>query len=181
MKRTEIEQLLPGIVQRTASPGTPLAALLDTMESLHAGPEQTLARLAELFDPHRTPDEFVPFLAAWLDLAHLLDTTGGDRLPTRSNATISTGLGRLRALIASAAELSKWTGTAKGLRLFLQTATGETGFEIRENIDRDGRPRLFHLTVLAPASMRLHKDLIERIIAAEKPAYVTCDLVLASA
>jgi phage tail-like protein len=178
MKRAEIEQLLPGVFQRTAKPSTPLAALLDGMEALHQPSEAVLGRLDEFFNARRTRDDFVPLLARWLDLAFLLETPGGDKLRVRSNETISTGLGRLRELVASAAALSKWTGTAQGLRRFLHIATGEDGFEIRENVDRDGRPRPFHLTVVAPGSMKPHRDLIERIIDSEKPAYVTCELVL---
>jgi phage tail-like protein len=178
MKRAEIEQLLPSIFQRTAKPGSPLVAVLETMEALHGPSEEVLGRLDEFFNPRRTRDDFVPLLARWLDLAFLLETPGGDKLKTRSSATISSGLGRLRELVASAAELSKWTGTAQGLRRFLQIATGEDGFEIRENVDRDGQPRPFHLTVVAPTRMQPHRDLIERIIASEKPAYVTSDLVI---
>jgi hypothetical protein len=81
-------------------------------------------------------------------------------------------------LVATAAQLSKWTGTAQGLRLVLQTATGRDDFELRENSDREQKPRPFHLTVVAPASMKEHRDVIERIIAAEKPAYVTCEMVI---
>lgn len=178
MKRTEIEQLLPGVFQRTARAGGPVAALLDVMNAQHAPAENVLARLDDFFNPRRTRDDFVPLLARWLDLAFLLERPGGDKLKTRSSETISTGLGRLRELVVSAAQLAKWTGTAQGLRRFLQIATGEGGFEIRENVDRDGRPRPFHLTVVAPRSMNAHRDLIERIIASEKPAYVTCDLVI---
>ncbi len=178
MKPAEIERLLPGVLQRTAKPGGPLVALLEVMEELHRPSEGALDQLDEFFNPRRTRDDFVPLLARWLDLAFLLETPGGDKLKTRSSATISTGLGRLRELVATAAELSKWTGTAKGLRQFLQIATGEDRFEIRENVDREGRPRPFHLTVVAPASMKPHRDLIERIIMSEKPAYVTSDLVI---
>jgi phage tail-like protein len=178
MKRAEIEQLLPGVFQRTAKPGGPLAALLEAMEGLHQPTEDVLAHLDEFFYSRRTSDKFVPLLARWLDLAFLLETPGGDKLKTRSSETISTGLGRLRELVASAAELSKWTGTAQGLRRFLHIATGESGFEIRENLDREGRLRPFHLTVVAPASMKPNRDLIERIIESEKPAYVTCELVI---
>lgn len=178
MKRVEIEQLLPGIFQRTAKPGGPLVALLEVMEALHLPSEQVLARLDEFFNARRTRDDFVPVLARWLDLAFLLETPGGDKLKTRSSGTISTGLGRLRELVASAAELSKWTGTTLGLRHFLHIVTGEDGFEVRENLDSDGKPRPFHLTVVAPESMRLHKDLIERIVESEKPAYVTSEVVI---
>ena len=177
MKRVEIEQLLPGIFQRTARPGSPLAALLETMEAMHEPPERVLAGLEALFHPHRTRDEFVPMLARWLDLAHLLDSPGGDKLPARAETTISTGLGRLRDLVATAAQQAQWTGTARGMKALLQAATGESSFDVLENLDADNRPRPFHLTVQAPAALASHRDLIERIIAAEKPAYTTSDLV----
>lgn len=177
MKREQIEQLLPGVFQRTAKPGTPLRALLDAMETLQAPAEDVLSRLDEFFDPRRTRDDFVPVLARWVDLDFLLETRGGDKLNSRSSQTISTGLGRLRELVASAAELAKWTGTAHGLLLFLKIATGEEHFEIRENIDAEGKPHPFHLTVIAPASMKPHLELIQRIITSEKPAYVTCSQV----
>ena len=178
MKRAEIDQLLPGIFQRTAKPESPLSAILDLIETLHEPSEYVLNRLDEFFNPRRALDKFVPLLARWLDLGFLLEAPAGDKLRVRSKETISTGLGRLRELVASAAVLSKRTGTAVGLRLFLHVATGEDGFEIRENVDSSGRPRPFHLTVVAPASLKSQRDLIERIIASEKPAYVTSELVL---
>ncbi len=178
MKRAEIEQLLPGVFQRTARAGGPITALLEVMEAQHAPSENVLARLDEFFNPRRTRDDFVPLLARWLDLAFLLETPGGDTLKARSSETISTGLGRLRELVVSAAQLSQETGTAHGLRRFLQIATGEDRFEIRENVDREGRYRPFHLTVVAPPNMNAHRALIERIIASEKPAHLTCELVI---
>ncbi len=72
MKRTEIEQLLPGIFQRTVQPGTPIFALLEIMEALPAPDETILNTLDSFFDPHRAPDAFVPFLASWVDLDRLL-------------------------------------------------------------------------------------------------------------
>lgn len=178
MKRAEIEQLLPGIFQRTAKPGDLLAALLDVMEELHRPDQEILDRLDAVFNPRRTDDSFVPLLAHWLDQASLLEGSSGDRLPARSQETISTGLGRLRELIASAAELSKWTGTSNGLLRFLHVATGDPHFEIRENVTGDGKPRPFHITVIAPPEMKLHRELITRIIESEKPACVTYELML---
>ncbi len=51
MKQSDIEQLLPGIFQRTSRPHGPLAALLEVMEALHQPSEDVLARLGELFNP----------------------------------------------------------------------------------------------------------------------------------
>ena len=88
----------------------------------------------------------------------------------------STGLGRLRELTASAATLSRWRGTRKGLLLFLAVATGSTEFDINEQVIEDGRVKPFHLHVTAPRHLEGHGDLIRRIIELEKPAYVTYEL-----
>lgn len=161
MRSSEIQRLLPGVIQRTLEPGRPLAALLEVMEALHAPSEAVLAELEALFNPYRTPDAFVPFLARWVDV----------------DLPVTTGLGRLRELVAAAGELSRWRGTARGLRQFLQTATGERDFTLDERVPGpDGRPRPFHVRITAPASLESHRALLERIIEREKPAYVTYEL-----
>lgn len=161
MRSPEIRRLLPGVFQRTAQPASPLAALLEAMEVLHAPSEGVLSRLESHFDPRRAPDRFVPFLARWV----------GMDLP------VTTGLGRLRELVAAAVDISRWRGTARGLRLFLTTATGRTDFEVDESVPGpDGLPRPFHIRVRAPAEVEAHRLLLERIIEREKPAYVTYEL-----
>ena len=164
MKRNEIARLLPGVFQRTLHEDSPLVALMDVMEALHAPSEAMLAELPSLFHPLRAPERFVPFLAHWVDLG----------------VPVTTGLGRMRELVSAAVELSRWRGTARGLRLFLQTATGVRNFELDERVPGpDGRPRPFHLRVRAPASLLPHRALVERIIEREKPAYVTYELLFA--
>ena len=180
MHLAEINQLLPEILQRTVRPGSPLAALMDNMQALHVKDEEILAQLDAVFDPRRSRDDFVPLLAQWLDLGFLLERTAGEKLHARSSETISAGLGRLRELIANGAELSHWTGTAKGLRRFLHIATGANGIEIRENVDARGQSKPFHLTITAPSNLKPHQDLLARIIESEKPAYVTFELVFQS-
>ena len=179
MKRNEIEQLLPAVFQRTSQPGSVLRALLEVMEALQAPSEDVLAELDRFFDPYRCPDEFVPYLAGWVDLDRFQEITGD-----RSSLTVlpfPTGIGRLRELIAAAAYLSTWRGTAKGLIRFLETATGIQGYTVEEQVPGDnGLPRPFHLRVRAPAAIEVQRRLIERIIEAEKPAYVTYELVFAS-
>lgn len=177
MKQGEIEQLLPGVFRRTLHPNTPLWALLEVMESLHQPSEEVLTKVDDIFSPYRTPDQFVAFLARWVDLdrffpGHYRDMAGaGESLP------LSTGLGRLRELIAAAAFLSQWRGTARGLRLFLETATGIPGFELDEEPpDPEGMSQPFHLRVRAPQEAVEHRALVERIIEQEKPAYVTYEL-----
>ncbi|WP_164015833.1 phage tail protein [Pyxidicoccus trucidator] len=162
MRSPDIQRLLPGVFQRTAQPASPLAALLEVMEVLHAPSEGVLSGLESHFDPRRAPDRFVPFLARWV----------GMDLP------VTTGLGRLRELVAAAVDISRWRGTARGLLLFLTTATGRTDFEVDEAVPGpDGLPRPFHVRVRAPAEVEAHRLLLERIIEREKPAYVTYELL----
>ncbi|PTL84222.1 phage tail protein [Vitiosangium sp. GDMCC 1.1324] len=161
MKRNEIARLLPGVFQRTLE-GGPLLALLDVMEALHEPSEASLAELPALFHPLRAPERFVPFLARWVDLG----------------VPVTTGLGRMRELVSAAVELSRWRGTARGLLLFLRTATGREDFVIEEQVPgANGRPRPFHLRVRAPAELAEHRPMVEAIIEREKPAYVTYELL----
>jgi phage tail-like protein len=175
VKQTQIKKLLPWVFQRTAQPGNPLIALLEVMQDLHAPVEATLSHLDAMFDPRRTADGFLPYLAGWVDLGVLIDVSRGGG--PAASMTFPTGLGRLRELIASAATLSEWRGTRKGLAMFLEIATGASGFSIDEQVrGSDGEVRPFHLQVTAPKGLVMHRPLLERIIELEKPAYVTYEL-----
>jgi phage tail-like protein len=176
MKRSEIERLLPTVIRRTIRRDNPLTAILEVMSALHEPSESMLTRLDGIFNPFRTPDSFVPFLARWLDLDRVFDRAYA---PARNGRSpISTGLDCLRALTAAASYLSQWRGTKKGLDHFLEIAVGTHGFTIEEQvIGPDGAPIPFHLRVIAPEAVKPHQALIERVIESEKPAYVTYELV----
>jgi phage tail-like protein len=178
MRHSEIERLLPEVFQRTLSPGSPISALVELMEALHERDEQVLATVDCAFSAYRAPERFVSFLARWVDLDRFFPPPPPGALPGDwSPQSLPTGPGRLRELIAAAAFLSQWRGTARGLRSFLQTATGLHGFEIDERVaGADGLPRPFHIRVRAPEEAAPHRALIDRIIAQEKPAYVTYEL-----
>lgn len=178
MKREEIENLLPQVIRQTLRPGSALNALLEVMELLHEPAEDVLAHLETYFNVYSTPDIFVPYLASWVDLDRFYPYFSEQpRELQRTVDPISTGTGQLRELIAAAAYLSQWRGTAKGLKLFLETATGMNGFELVENVeDAGGNPRPFHIRILAPSDAAPHVALIERIVEQEKPAYVSYDL-----
>lgn len=177
MKRNEIKKLLPIVYQRCVNPGTAIDALLDSMEALHAPSEQVLDKISSYFDPNTAPDPFVRYLAGWVDLDRYL----GDELSEETNLSrafaVSIEPGRLRALIAMASSLSQWRGTAKGLKLFLETATGISGFSLEERASlNNGLPQVFHFRVTAPPAAARYQDLIETIINGEKPAYATYEL-----
>jgi phage tail-like protein len=174
VKKAQIKRILPPVFQTAVRTGNPLFAILDVMETMHAPVDSALDRLDVTFDPHRAPDDFVPYLASWVDLEVLLDVP---RTPGANSApSLSTGLGRLRELTAAAVTLSQWRGTRKGLRLFLETATGVTGFEVDEQVVEKGKAKPFHLRITAPKELAEHRILIERIVELEKPAYVTYEL-----
>jgi phage tail-like protein len=164
MKENEIETLLPLVFQRAIRPDGLLQALLEVMENLHSPAEESLAELDKFFDPYLAPDEFVPYLAGWVDLDWLLPADGGPFPP---------GLGRLRELIRAAGELSRQRGTRAGLILFLETATGVAGFELVENPPgKDGQPQPFTIQVNVPPAARAYQALIDLIVRVQKPAYI---------
>src|SRR5262245_48798881 len=109
MKSTEIERFLPSVYRRTAVDGSALAAILSIMEGMHAPAEDVLRDLPSYFDPLVCPEQFLPLLAVWVGFGHLLDARG--RWPGDE--------GRLRLVIANAAELTRRRGTADGLTMFL--------------------------------------------------------------
>ncbi|MGA7615597.1 MAG: phage tail protein [Thermoanaerobaculia bacterium] len=164
MKQEQIAQLLPTVIRRTVDFSPPLAALLGVMESMHAPSERVLSTFSAVLNPFTAPDAFVPVLASWLGLEPILE------LRSDGTAGISAGTGRLRELVAAAARLGKWRGTTKGLLEILAVATGSREFVIEEGT------RPFHFDLHIPAEATTHRDLIERIVAMEKPAYVTCTI-----
>ena len=184
MDSAAIARLLPGVFQIPLDPQSAgilqtdhrLAALLGAMETLHEPAEAVLDGLQDHLDPRLAPGRFVPYLAGWVDLDWLLAAAPGQ--PGSAPAPLASGLGNLRELVAAAAELARWRGTARGLLRFLDTATGIPGFQIEENVSGETRtPLAFHLRILAPAAAQGYRPLIERVIVAEKPAYATYELV----
>jgi phage tail-like protein len=172
MQRDALERLLPTMFQLAARPGSPLDAALHVMADLHEPDEQLLAGIDAVFDPYRAPDAFVPWLTRWVGLEWLV-ADGSDDASARTDLTdaFPPGLGRLRDVVAAGAELAQRRGTDAGLRLFLGTATGLSGFVVTEPADRP-----FHLVVTAPAEAEPYAAVVRRIIDATKPAYTTAEL-----
>jgi phage tail-like protein len=126
----------------------------------------TLDNLEAYFDPHLAPSDFVAWLAGWVGL------TLDEHWP----------VDRQRALIARAAELYRWRGTARGLVAHVALYTGTEP----EVVDSGGcewsatpgaalpgttEPRLtVRVRVADPSSV--DRQRIEAIVAAAKPAHV---------
>lgn len=172
MKAGAIAGLLPEIY-RDALPASPvLAALLAVIEEMHAPTEAVLAGLDISFDPRYAPDAFVAMLARWLALGPYLEHEGAARVQTRIDPDA------LRKLVSVAAECARLRGTSEALVTLLECATGVSGFTITENpVDpRTGQRSAFHICVGIPADAAHRLDLVARIVAGERPAWVTYEL-----
>jgi phage tail-like protein len=168
MRRSGIERLLPAAYQQAAGPGSVLAALLEVMEGLLEPSEKVLDSVADLFAPYRTRDDFVPFLLGWVAADHLAPWGRAS-----AGAAPAVPVGRLRNLLAEGAATARWRGTATGLRAVLEAATGVSGFTVEEPPDRP-----FHIVVRTPAVALPQLDLVRHITEVEKPAAVTCEVVV---
>jgi phage tail-like protein len=179
MKSDKIQELLPQVFQRTARPDSPLQALLEAMEELTEPAEKTLAELDKYIDPYRAPEDFVVYLARWLDLQRFFSSSVKRRLETGEQVDpIPPGSGRLRELLITAARMLALRGTHRGLIAMLEIATGVEGFSVEESpTDESGQPIPFHIAVHLPPEAGQYRGFVRRIVEAEKPAYVTCELV----
>ena len=152
-----------------------LGTFLAVMEQLHAPSEIALATLEQNFDPWRAPEDWLPFLASFLDLDRFLKS---DENQTWS---FPGGTQRLRQLIMEAVTLNKERGTDPGLRRFLSIATGIDQIEITTAAERP-----YHLLITCPEvqvagmSRGEFRVWLEELVKAEKPAFVTCEITIGS-
>ena len=175
MRESDIVSLLPRVVRRSVMSGQPLDALLSTMSQLHEPIEQTLSDVGLLVRPWEAPEAMLPYLAGWLDVDELLSTAADGKQHLQS------GSAQLRKLLVAAADLARWRGTVRGLLLFLETATGLTGFTIDERLlDEHGAVVPFTMRVSAPAAAEQLLPLVRRVIETAKPAHVRCLLEVAA-
>ena len=172
MRADRAALLLPEVIRRGARPGSPLGALLDVMEAMHAPAETALRGLPSILDPQTTPDDFVPFLATWVGL--------DDVVP--DGVEFEAGVGRLRQLVATSAARARRRGTLDGLRETLLIATGRSDITVDDaRRSPSGRVLPFHVDVVVPAAAAGLLDLVQRLVEHEKPAFVTATVALASA
>jgi phage tail-like protein len=174
MQTAEILPLLPDVLRQGAGEETPLGALLAAMSALHERDERILAQLDAYFDPWRAPDAFLPYLASWVDLGWV---------PIRGDpAGVGVAAPQLRRLIAAAPRLAQLRGTVEGLTLLLRTATAEAGIVVVDSGAPGGDVSIpFHLEVRIPAEAAAARPLVESLVRDDKPAHVTCAVVVTGA
>ena len=148
-----------------------MAAVLAVMEGMHAPVDRVLRSIDSYFDPFRAPDPFVLMQASWLGLDRYFDWSGGT--PGVGEARYPAGTDQLRLLIAEFPELVRSRGTNHSLTRFLDIATGVPGFAVSDGKTSD---EAFHILVDVPAAAAPLRDLVERIIAGERPAHATWEI-----
>lgn len=172
MEPSDVLRLMPSVFQRAATPGSPTELLVQEIATAFTPIERHLERFPKSLRSDTASAEFVYALARMVDLDRFfVESVAGAAGDAHKSPEFAAGVERLRRLIEAAPQLSRLRGTGEGLDLFLEAATGVEGFEIEEATDRP-----FHMHVTAPASTQGLERLIRRIIAAEKPAYVTFTL-----
>ena len=173
MRRHELLDLIPDVfAQGATSESDTLSALLGVAELMHERDERILAEFGRYLDPHRTPEEFVPYLSWWVDMAWLFLDPPDDPY-AKPGRPFAGGGGVLRELVAGAADAAKWRGTSAGLIRLLEIATRIDGFRVEEQVhDDEGRVLPFQIRVLAPPEAEPFVELVTRIVEHEKPAHV---------
>lgn len=178
MKLDRIKKLLPGVFERAVIGGTPLQSLLEVMEMHHQPSEEILRDLPRYFNPRETNDAMAIFLSRWVNLEWLV--SGGSDVRKKewsADDLRSVAMGRLRELISNSVHLSKWRGTARGLRLFLTMATGVEDVKIIEQVQNEEKKILpFHMIIEIPKTAKEYEATVVLIVEKEKPAYSTYEI-----
>ena len=179
MNHSEIQALLPDVFLQTLDDKnnhkeTILAMLIDTMHLLHADTELQLETIEDFFNPCRTPQEkFIEYLGYWADLERLWHNNSASD-DADSNDFINRDC--LQELILSAAYLSQWRGTQKGLCQFLKIATGSNRISIKDGVNKQGNEQDFHFLLVIPENQKHQLRLIRTIVEQEKPVYISYDI-----
>ncbi len=148
-----------------------MGQFLMIFESILKPIENTVNNIPLYFDPRISPEELLPWLGSWLDLA--LDAT----LP----------LSRRRQLVASAAELYRWRGTKRGLIEYLRICTGvvpavsehiagmrltpETRLGVDTQLGSSGTGHHFTVVMKVTGSDGVSAGMVRAIIDSQKPAH----------
>ncbi|MEW6231987.1 MAG: phage tail protein [Chloroflexota bacterium] len=154
-----------------------LGRFLMIFEEIFIPLERLLDNIHYYFDPVMAPEEFLAWLASWVNL--VLD----ENWPVE----------RRRRLIHSAAELFRWRGTKRGLEEYLQVYTGMRP-AIVEHVSAEawkGRGTLpagfatgpdHSFTVILPVANlgQINATVVKSIIELEKPAHTTYTLKIVS-
>lgn len=179
MERSQIQKMLPEVMQRVVHDDSVLESMLVIMSELHEPTESLLYQLEKKFNSDTAPVELLSMLAHWMDLLRLFrnEDNYSENINQWADRPLPIGAANLRALIENASHLSQYRGTHYGM---LEIATGVKGFDIDDGTQAsvpDETYQAFHINVIIPAEAESYKDLIERIVQQEKPVYTTANII----
>jgi phage tail-like protein len=140
-------EFLPVIFQD----GDFLGRFLMIFQSIWEPLEYRQDHLAMYFDPRTCPAPFLHWLAGWFGV--LVGPVSDE--------------GRLRALLGEAVELYRWRGTRYGLTRMIEICTGVTPLVAEAESD----PAVLQIRVSVPPESHVDRDIIERLVKANKPAH----------
>ncbi len=152
----------------------------DGVSVSHPGLEQSIANLADLFDPLLTPEGFLPWLAGWAAFTLREDLDSSQQ----------------RKFLANIMQLYRLRGTKKNLQDLLAifttgapsvdeatTAEFEIGVHSQIGVDTylgGGAPHFFNVTIslghVPPAVEARQRAIAWALIELEKPAHTLCHL-----
>ena len=188
-------KLLPSVFSEKPSPGEEpflgrfLLAFEQVLTGLAGGEpvpekglEETIAGIATLFDPRRTSEEFLPWLASWVALGLRADWTPAQK----------------RDFLAKIVPLYRRRGTADNLAELLKIYTGlipvitgvddtelQVGVHSTIGVDTQiggGPPHQFRVTVTLPEAdpqtLQRQRQIASALIELQKPAHTAYELVV---
>jgi phage tail-like protein len=186
-KPSRLLEYLPAIYQEDPFLGQFLLAFekvllgrADEVDLNHSGLEEEVAGLAELFDPQRTPEDFLPWLAGW----------------TAFTLRADLDVAKQRAFLAQIVQLYRRRGTKQNLQDLLgiftvgiptvtETAAAEFQIGVHSTIGQDtylagGPPHFFRVVIrlprATPEAQERQMEIARALIELEKPAHTSYEL-----
>lgn len=176
MTPAALARLLPAVYQQAmlddagddGGAGSVLAALLGLISQMHGSTEAFLADPRRFIDPYRARTDFLTQLARWMALEPYLD----------QSSSVHSDVAALRELTRRAASLARRRGTADAMIEICELITGVKGFSIDQGpAGDDGHPLPYHFRLVVPAAASAKRAIVEKIVATEKPCFVTAEIV----
>lgn len=154
-----LQYLPPVLWQEDSKQGHLLRRFLHVFEDIVEDLDKQVDEIPKIFDPWKTRDEFLPWLASWVSLE--LDESWSER--------------QSRSLIRNIANIYKQRGTLKGLEAYLRIYVG-TNVNIQELPPIGSTTHLFDITIdygefYDPHERAKRSREIRKIVDREKPAH----------
>ena len=166
-----LAQAIPLVVREGLSAGGASAEIAGAIAHLLGRRAARTDQALRLIDPATAPEEMLPWLANWYGWGWLFVDPDDPRRRLPLPRAFPPNPSRLRALLLAWPQINRMHGQAEALRLALDVATGLPGINLDIDADRQ------HLTVRTPALPMDWATWLARLIAHERPAHMTWELL----